>query len=337
MIDGSVVFYKIATTFLVILVGFISCRLKVLPAASITYLSRYALDIATPCLILVKMPYTINRETLSANWYIPVIGILMVVVSDFTGHVAAKHLASPNLYPTFRLLVAFPNWMFLSMAICEPIFGSEALRIILLCNPAVTIYLWTIGVSALQKGENKSPLLTMLKNTQFIVTLAAIALSLLFPFLPGMEKVTTQELMKMSLPMALTATLWEAMAMIAATAIPVSMLIIGIRLGTTHTTQLTTNRWVLAKVVLLRLIGAPIVTIAILWLIQWAGFGFGRQEFIIFGLIAAMPAAVALMSIAEVYKGEVVLTAKAIFWSTLLSLATVPVMYLILHWLGPKH
>ncbi|MCC8108164.1 MAG: AEC family transporter [Planctomycetes bacterium] len=132
MVSGIVVFYKIATTCLLILVGYIVRRMKLLPENSVSVVSAYLLYVGLPTYMMYYTPASITLETLGTYWYYPVIGAALLFVCDMFGWLTSRLWAGPGEGPTFRLLVALPNWVFMAMAVVEPIFREEGVRVVLL-------------------------------------------------------------------------------------------------------------------------------------------------------------------------------------------------------------
>jgi predicted permease len=63
------------------------------------------------------------------------------------------------------------------------------------------------------------------------------------------------------------------------------------------------------------------------------GMRMSEADFITAAIIAAMPVAISCTMFAERFEGDGELSASAVFWTTLVSLATVPVMVFACHWL----
>lgn len=200
MVSGIVVFYKIATTCLLILVGYIVRRMKLLPENSVSVVSAYLLYVGLPTYMIYYTPASITLETLGTYWYYPVIGAALLFVCDMFGWLTSRLWAGPGEGPTFRLLVALPNWVFMAMAVVEPIFREEGVRVVLLYNLGITLYVWTAGVASFRDGETFLRMLrNVLLNPQTVALAIGFFLALAAPFLVGMEKMGSDELQALPL------------------------------------------------------------------------------------------------------------------------------------------
>lgn len=330
MISGSVVFYKIATTCLLILVGYIGRRMKLLPEISVNVISKYMYFVALPSYFIFYLPTSISLETMKIYWYFPLLGFFLMFVSDIFGYITARWWAGSGELATFRILVGVPNWIFMGLAVCEPLFPSDGLRVILLHNVGVLFYLWTFGMTSFRPGVGWREVLKQLfVNTQTVALFIGLFLSFCFPGLKGMEKLSSAELAALPFYVGIITPFWEGLSLLAATALPLSIVQIGLLLGTprsdSHAVAPTENRS-LAVTTLLRLLVAPLLIIFVLLVCCWCGVPLTGPEFVISTIMMAMPAAVLCLMVAEVNGGAVHLAAKGLLWGSVASLFTTPLI-----------
>ncbi len=334
MISGSVVFYKIATTCLIILVGYIVTRMQLIPEKSVPVLSKYTLWVAFPAYMVYSLPASISLATLHLYWFFPLVGFVLVLLSDLTAYAAARLLAGPQDRATVRILAGIPNWVFMALAVCEPIFREEGVRVVLLFNIGITPYLWTIGMSSFRPGEGFYRLArSLFVNMQSIAVAIGIVLALTCPFLRGLERLPAVELARLPLALGLLTPVWETVYLLGLTALPLSIFQIGVMLGGLHgdATQPADPAaksdflW-LAILAFLRLLAIPCLLMFALALALKCGLPFSGNEFTIAVIIMAMPPAVAAMAVADVYHGNTRLTAKSLLWLSMAALATAPMV-----------
>jgi predicted permease len=114
--------------------------------------------------------------------------------------------------------------------------------------------------------------------------------------------------------------------MLGSITIPLALLAVGTQLGaislSIHT--LPASLW---GVVFVRLIAAPLATIAIGAALAKAGFRLPDVTRMIVVLVAAMPVAIVCSVMAERYGGDAQLAAQGVFLTTLFSLLTVPALF----------
>ncbi len=329
MISGSVVFYKIATTCLLILVGYLARRMKLLPENSVTVLSKYIMYLALPSYFVYHMQSSISMETLGANWYFPLVGILLLSLCDLFGFATAVLWAGPGERGTFRILVGLPNWIFMAMAVCEPLFGADGVRVILLYNVGVMFYFWSFGMTSFRSGVGWWRVFRQLfLNLQILANLFGFALALFVPILRGMDKLGSERLAALPWYLGVLTPFWETLTLLGSTALPLSILQIGLMLGTPRAEGLPEpiGRRSLVLSTGLRLLAAPVLSILTLVLICRLGVPLTLNEFVISVIVMSMPAAVLCLTVAEVYGGATRLAAQGVLWGTLASLATAPLL-----------
>ena len=330
MASSAVVFYKIATTCLLILVGYIAKRMKLLPEISVSVISKFIMFLALPSYFIFHMPSCISLDTLDANWFFPLFGAFLIFGADMFGYLSDRLFAAPGERGTFRMLVALPNWVFMALAVCEPLFPGDGVRVVLLYNVGIMFYFWSFGMTSFRSGEGWRTILRQLfLNTQTVAIAIGVVMALSFPALRGMEKLSSPELAALPWYVGIVTPLWETIYLIGGTALPLSILQIGLLLGTSREKDPLAgqegNRSLILST-LLRLLVAPLLSIACLVVLCRLGVPLTFNEFVISVIVMSMPAAVLCLSVAEVYGGAVRLSARGILWGTLASLLTAPLL-----------
>ena len=122
------------------------------------------------------------------------------------------------------------------------------------------------------------------------------------------------------------AAVLDALTMLGSLTIPLALLAIGVQLGALPISvhRLPAPLW---GVVLVRLLLAPLATIAVGLLLARAGYRLPAITRRVVVLVASMPVALVCSVIAERYGGDAQLAAQAVFLSTLFSLVTVPALF----------
>lgn len=332
MLSSSVIFYKIASMCLLILIGYFVKRMKLLPENSLNVISHYTISIATPCLVMSYMPRCIDPDTIGQYWPYPVLGIGLVAFSDLIGLGTAKLFAPANEQATFRFLAAFPNWVFLALAVCEPLFGETGVRVVLLFNAGITVYLWSFGMTGFRPGSGWKAAKSLVLNNQVIATVIGLILAVTIPSLANAHLLTAAELAVQPFWIGTAMSAWEAILLLGATALPLSIFQIGLRLAGSEKggsveelTEKPNNRsLILCSAV--RLLFTPILTVALLLVIIHLGFTMSHAEYLVAILICAMPTAATSLGVTDVYGGDSLLAARGVLWMTVASLATVPLV-----------
>jgi malate permease and related proteins len=326
---AQVVLVKIAAMFLVIVVGWLARRRGFLAADFTATLSRLVVDVAFPALVFTQILRTANAEALRAEWFSPLLAVLILFVAYFVGVVASRVFSGPAQRNTLVFLVTIPNWVFLPLPIAEALYGAAGVRTVLLCNAGAQLLLWSFGVWIL-RGSIRQALRNLLANTGLWATVLGIAMALLFPTARELETINATNA---SLGGVVGGALVQALAMVGSLTIPLSLLTIGAQLGdlTIAVHRFPRPLW---GVILARLIFAPLVTLALGYVVIRAGVQIPVTTRMVCYLIATMPVAISCSVMTERYGGDASLAAEGIFYSTLFSLLTVPGIFWLIQQFG---
>jgi predicted permease len=326
---ARIVLVKIAAMFLVIVVGWLARRRGFLAAEFTPTLSRLVVDVAFPALVFTQMLRTVNADALRAEWFSPLLSVLIIFVAYFVGLVVSPLFSGPAQRNTFIFLVTIPNWVFLPLPIAEALYGAAGVRTVLLCNAGAQLVLWSFGIWILHGGIRQA-LRNLLANTGLWATALGIVIALLFPAVRELETISAATA---SPGGVLSGALVQALAMVGSLTIPLSLLTIGAQLGelTIAVHRFPRPLW---GVILARLIFAPLVTLALSWAAIRAGMRIPDTTRMVCYLIAAMPVAISCSVMTERYGGDTPLAAEGIFYSTLFSLLTVPATFWLIQQVG---
>lgn len=339
------VLLKILAMFLVILVGWVARRRSYLTAETTRTLSLFVVDITMPALIITQMLRTVDAQTLHADWYLPLLGAGVLIVSNIVALLVAPAFTRRNERSTFIFLAIVANWVYLPLPIVQTLYGDEGVRILLLTNIGAQLVLWTLGVWALRGGRpDISSLKNLVTNPGLIATALGILLAVFFPMArsvmqigemlagaassPGVKELANHA----GVGTLLISAIFTAIKFAGDMTIPLSLIMTGAQLGeldiADHRPSLP-----LTGVIVSRLILIPIVAVAIGWFIGriWAPIPLVPR--MIFYIIACMPVAISCGLFTDRFGGDTSLAARSIFYSTLASIFTVPlVIFLIQRW-----
>lgn len=311
-----------AQMFLVILIGWLARRRGYLSAESTSALGRFIIDVTFPALIFTQVLKTMDQTVLLQQWYVPLLGAGFILAGQLVGSVMAPWLAPKPQQPTFIFVVALSNWTFLPLPIAQALFGEAGTQAVLLMNIGAQALLWTLCVWRLGKNAaKKPPTLQLLLNPGLIATAASLALVLTNAQLTGWAKQTEAA----TGARVVLKTAFDALAMVASLTVPLSMLVTGGQLAGAAERGLRLSKPIVA-VLAGRLILTPLVMVLALVAAQRAGLRMAAIPVHVAALIAGMPAAVSCGAFCDRYGGDVDMATQVVFASTLLGLATVPVL-----------
>ena len=110
--------------------------------------------------------------------------------------------------------------------------------------------------------------------------------------------------------------------------LPLSMIILGVRLADMKPVLLV-NNWRVYVASVLKLVVSPLLSLGVLLLVDLV-FPLDRFVIIALYIIAAMPTASSALNFAEMYGGDCETAAASTLMSTILCIATIPVLMLLI-------
>jgi predicted permease len=331
LVNWQIVLVKIATMFLVIVAGWVVRRRGYLPAETTSILSRFVIDIAFPALVFTEMLRTVTLGALREGWFAPLLMGVLIVIAWLAGLLVAPFFCRGEQKKTFVFLAAIPNWIFLPLLMVQSMYGDAGVRTLLLDNVGAQLMLWSFGVWLLRGGVSpRDAARNIVTNPGLIATAIGILVALLVPSSHNWELAEHFS----GSPMQLVASaVVQAMAIVGSMTIPVSLLAIGAQLGDLELHMHRPSR-ALWGVLLARLIVGPMLTMVVGWALLKTGVIVPEIPRMVGYLIATMPVAISCSMFTERFGGDVSLSAQGIFYSTLFSLLTVPVIFFLIQRLG---
>ncbi len=307
--DMSIIINPIVMLFIAILIGFVSAKYNYLNADIRTVLSKIIVKITLPCLIVTSLLSKELSGEVVENAAIAVLsGIIVIPGLCLLGICTAKlfRLKEPTK-TVHAILSGGGNTSFLGYPIVLAIFGAEGLFYAVLFSMVNESLFWTVGVYLLYRSggaKEKGNSLKKLFNPNTITFLITIPLMLL----------------KVKLPPILN----EALSGIGSTTIELSMLFIGMTLATVDVKKLY-QRVSMLLPVFIKMVIAPVLVGMLLMQI-----GVGELTTGVLMLEIAMPAQTVVSIVAMEANSDEQYAAEYIFFSTIISLGTLPLVYYIM-------
>ena len=303
--DFFAVLASILSLFIIIGIGFFARRHGLLDGDRVHKISHILVNIALPALTISSMqvPHTSQAMTLVDN-------TLAVAFAYYTGAFLVSLVVCHFLPATgtekgvFQFMLVFPNVGFMGIPVAEVILGPGSLFYVILFNLPFNLMAFTLGVWLLahEKAGRLDPRILLTPG------LAASLLGL-FLFLIGYH-----------IPYPADAALdWIGKA-----TTPLAMLVVGALLATLPTARLAGD-WRVYLISALRLLVFPILAFAIL-----SRFISDRLLLLSVVLLIAMPVAANAVLLSDEYDVDATLASQGVFLSTLLCLATIPLLDFLL-------
>ena len=310
-LDFFFVFANLISLFLLIAAGYAAMRLHMIPDHASPVLSALLMRITLPATIFISLATKqYDPGFLSDSIAILLIGfplyggmlLLFYKIAEFI-HVQENHRG------LWAFGVAFSNNGFMGFPIILALLGSDGLALAVVYNIAFNLTLYTIGVVIISRDSTAENQGIDLKKTLLSEINLAVLLSLIF-YLGRIP---------------LLSFTGSALTQLSNITTPLSMFITGMALAGNSGRALLTDRDAYSCAIS-RLLLHPIATLLLLRLIP----ELNPLIFQVVILTAAMPTPGVMTVLAESYHSDLRFAAKASFVSNILSIATIPLICLLL-------
>ena len=293
---------KMLMLFLFLCIGILCSKTNIIDQHGSTVINKIVLYICTPALtiysVLTSGPDFSIGDVLMLLVYAFAFNLLALLLGWFFSIVFCRRREERG---TFHLVTAFGNVAFMGYPVVSAVYGSSAIFLASVCTMPFNLFLYSIGGLLVSENKEKGiPWRKAFFNPAVISTLIAMA----FFFL------------NVSLPAVLT----DSIAYLANMVVPLSMIVIGSSLGRMKAKSVLL-RWQYYAVSLCKLILFPLILFFL--------FRIFIHDQMLLGLLfilALMPTAAMTSVLSAEYGGDSDFANGSIFISTVLSLATVPLM-----------
>ncbi len=202
---------QMAFLMLLILIGYLLCKLNAVPAIGAGILSKLENNVFIPALVLGTFMKNFTRQRLNVAWQYFLGGFVLValniVLALFISRVMAKDDYTRKIY-TYGL--AFPNFAFMGNAVVSALFPDVFMEYLIFTLPFwILIYLWGVPSLLIPSDDGKRTLKDRLKtflNPMFIGMLVGMVLGLLNPPLPSFLQNSVNTLGNCMSPIAMLLT-----------------------------------------------------------------------------------------------------------------------------------
>ncbi|WP_339236267.1 AEC family transporter [Oceanobacillus sp. FSL W7-1281] len=300
--------YEIGSLYIIVAIGWIIRRKGLISEQGQRSFTTLLLYIALPCLIISSMHMPFQYEQAYGALIMFVLSIYIMGGTLFVSRFITKKLTLPvNRSAVFENVILFGNQGFIGMVIILQLFGQEGVLFASVFNLIYYVLMWTYAIYIMNpEGLPVSKTMFILKNPGFLATIAGFVL---FIF-----------------PVQFPAFIMSPIATIGQMTVPLSMIMIGMMISTvTYAKVLAYMKDIFVYIaVMIRLFIYPIVFFLPLLL-----FNLPFELFMIACLLSATPSPATISMYAQVYGGDIEFSAVVVFFSTLLSVVSIPIVYLV--------
>ena len=307
--DIFVVFSKIFVLFLLIIIGFIAGKLKIMDEEMNGKFSRLILTISLPAYVINAVLQAEHTTTAQQILQVFLISFLFYAFNALIAWIVPFLLGAPKAERgMYRFMALFSNSGFMGFPITQSVLGNTALLYASVYNVPSALLVFSLGLYLVVGNNDKVKINYRIFFNPGIV--AAVLSMVIY-------------LMDISFP----AVVEETLELTGQMMIPGAMMVLGASLATLPLKGIFGD-WRVYVFCLIRLIAIPYIT--------WLVFGLFVDDPLMLGmivLISAMPVANnATLFAARYHDREALdLSSKGVFISTVLSVFTIPLMvYLLL-------
>ncbi len=294
----------ISPLFLIIFASAIVQRIKNIDESWSIVLNKFALNVGLPALIFAvlaktNISFTNELDIIIANSIFMIAGFVVAFLFSKVLRLSKK------MARTLFISLAFGNIAYLGIPVLTQIYGESVLPSVSIIVAIYLFWIFTIGIAYLDysTSRNKKDVFSnILKNLVKNPLLIAIILGIVVAVL------------KIKIPDAAM----SAITMVKGAVTPVVLIVIGLFIGRLKIGKL--KEWI-------PVFGFSLVTLLVLPALFYFSvliFGFSIENFSVSIIEAAMPLAITPFALADKYKLEKKLIARAIVLSTVLSAITIP-------------
>ncbi len=313
--DISAFLYTVITMFILLIVGYVLGKMKVIESTASKNLSKLIVMIGQPALIInsiVATPY--SPENLKLALISLGLALAMHIIMALLSFVACIRINDINERKITEFAMVFGNIGFLGIPVMGALFPETGAFVASFFIVAFNILLWIIGLGiiARKRDDVKLTPLKIFINKGTVPSLIGFLIFLIPAVFPSF-----------TLPVFLS----DSVRYLASLCTPISMLIIGALLSTRTMKQIFGS----LKVYYLSLMKLLVIPIIFFFITKLLGFSDFWVLFIT--AVSAMPSASSTSMFAELYDTAPEYSAQCVGTSTLLSVATMPLLILLAQWL----
>lgn len=293
---------KILSIFLMVAIGFIAYKVRMIPQDALKTLNAFVLNIAVPCMVLQSM----QRDKIEGRvfddmvWSLAAFAIITLLIAVLAALIIRPIKSiSEDDKGIYRIQLAFTNCGFMGYPLTTVLFGQYALFLAIIMNIVFTLLLYSVGVVLLlhKRGEK---IFTMKLMVRMITLPFVSSIAGLIIFISGLH---------------FPSFIDDGLSLMAETVSPVAMFVVGVNLCNSKLKDMFTMRNLILCI--LSLVVVPAITLGVDLLLPVSNIVLVTHVFLM-----AMPSPAITTVLAHRYNKNARLTAEGIASTTFLSLGT---------------
>lgn len=305
ILDFSYIIQQMLSLFLMMAVGYIMYRVHILDDAANVRFTKLVLNISLPAQILSSFLGSSGIISKGDVFNMLLLSVAIYFIYGIIGFIFVHALRVPKKEKgTYIFMMMFGNVGFMGFPVIDAIFGSEYLIYAVIFNVPFYLLVFSIGIRMMSGGTGKfNP--RLLLNIPLISAVLSIILFFLGFKMPELLMNTLDTLGNVTTPVA--------------------MILLGATIASMPFRELF-DSWRIYAYTAVKLIVLP----AVIFLLLEGLTSLGASVVAVFAVLSGMPTATNTTMVSIEYGGDQKLAAKGIFFTTLLSMVTIPVLTLLL-------
>lgn len=301
---------------------FISWR-KWATAETAKFLPKIIINVALPCMIIYFFSEKLERRELLDSWLPLLIVFAAAPLSFLLGKLVAALFRIPKTRRgVFAVMFPFSNSMFIGLPVAQALFGERGIPFALFYYLANTTFFWTLGYYSIRRDAD------IIGNKQSAISFSGVVKKLITPPTVTLGVMFALVLSGLELPALIVNTAEHINGLTT----PLSLIFMGILIHDMGTKCVTFERD-LIPVMLGRFLLAPGLLFAVCAAVSPLFSGALAIDFTlmrnVFTVQAGLPVMTQTSIIASHYGADAGFATKGFFWTTLVSLLTIPAYMLL--------
>ena len=301
----EVVFVNVLILFMLLFLGFILGRKKIIAYSSIKDLTNLLIDVSIPCTIVVSLirPYSslLMKNTGEVFVVVMVYHLAVAAIAYFLSGVLK---VDPKKRGSWIFALVFSNNGFMGYPLMYALYGSEGLFIMAMGNVAQNVLIFSLGLKIVTMNYGGGD---KIKLRSIIFTKQNIAVVI------GLIIFVTQ--------LAVSKPIVTLLTYVSNLTVPLSMMVVGMSLSRYEVKHMFTDKEVY-RLTLVRMIIFPALMVVAFRLLH-INISASLPMAILF-YTAALPSPAFTSIMAERYNTSIGFASKCVFVTTILSVLTVP-------------
>ena len=326
--------YNVGVMFIMMIPGIIMKKCRLATDGFGKGLSNLVLYVAQPALIFLAYVRPYDSRVLKNILYV----LLFSVVAHVIFAVVAMRMfgRSPDgRRRMLRFATVFSNAAFMGIPLIGKVLGDGATIYASVYNITFNLFLWSFGVYLCTEGRDhdgdldvdaddkrlaRKKLVSSFKKALLHPVTIAAAVGLFFFFLPIDTLLTGDNYV--------SGLIFESLSMLKDLVIPLSMAVIGLRLADIDFRGIFKDKAMYLFLALRHLV-LPAIVFAVMRLLSLLNIGITNDVILVVLIMACAPAASSATMFAERYDCDAAYVSKLVAASTILSIATMPLVILL--------